>query len=291
MSKNDLLGSVDIITDKNDKYYFFKNVLTTLNSKDVCGLFDIKLRQDPFKKQLILDKILKDLDVYLDVRTKSYIVSANVNLDNRKIYLSIYKKMLNLITKTNEYRKNQEYAKFLYRMYPAMPSVWQKKLIQCFISSNFKNNQKRALEILNRNWDRDFSDDILRLWIENYYELALKLIVWKIDNRLLNQNVFDSISEYFNEFQDDDFEYDLSSKILRNKFYSRFYKKSFKEISDLKKEDPVSYIFIQKESGNKIDSDFAIRVYNENKNAKKYLPRWYAEMGMIDVLNMILLNI
>lgn len=285
MSKNDLLEKISSITDKNDKYYFFKNVLMTLNAKDVCSIFDIKLKQDSFKKQLILDKTLKDLNVYLDIRTKSYIVSANVNLDNRKVYLSIYRKMLVLISKTSKYRKNQEYAKFLYRMCPAMPGTWQKKLIQYFLSSNFKSNQRRALEFLNRNWDGDFSNDILRLWMENYYELALKLIVWKMDDKFLSQDVFDSIVDYFRESQDDDyFEYDYSLKILRNKFYSRFYKKSLKEISGLKEKDPISYIFIQKESGHKIDTKFAIRMYNENMNARKYLPRWYSEMGLFGVL-------
>jgi hypothetical protein len=276
MNESDLLLKIGPIFEKDDRYYFFKGVLSTFNAKNTCKLLDNQLKQDSFKRQLILDKILKDL----------------IDLENRDLYLSVFKEMLVLIARTKDYRKNQGYAKFLYRMYPAMPILWQKKLIKYFISSDFKHNQRRALEYLDKNWDENFSSDVIKLWTNGNYELALKLIIWKVDKESLSADIFNSINTYFIKIQEDDyFNYDYSAKILRNKFYSRFIQECSKEVDKLKKNDPISYIFIQKEAGRKIDLDFAIKVYKNNSNARKYLPRWYSEMGMEDVLGVILTSL
>lgn len=290
MDKIGLLSKISVISEKNDLYYVFKGLLFNLEPEEVCNYFDVKLSQDSYKKDLIIDKILKDLNIYQDIRTKSYGVSGGeVDKKRVRVYLTLFKKLLTRVRKAENYRFNQQYAKFLYRMCPAMPISWQKELLKYFLASEYRSNQRRALEYLSRNWDLDFSDDVIRLWCENYFDVALKVVIWRVDNKYLNSEVLKAIDEYFGEAQDEGyFEYNYDLKILRNKFYSRFASRCADSINKIKEIDPISYIYIKKECGEMVEQGYAIKTYRDNVKGRKYLPRWYAEMGMSDVLDFII---
>lgn len=289
MDNKDLILKVPDFVDKNDNYYIFKGLSLNLSAKEVCDIFDFKFKFGKLKEELILNKILLDLNIYINASNRiNGPILRSVNLKNQKIYISLFKKLLKKIQKTTDYRKNQKIAKFLYRICPAMPNLWQKKLIEYFLSSGFRGNQNRALEFLGLNWDDDFSKKVIDAWDNGGYFSALRLIIKKIDKEYFNEDLFKSIECYFEEVgasEDDLFENSYEDRNLRNKFYSRFTDRYSEVISDLKTKDPISYIFVQKDARRSIDSDFAIKVYNENKRARMYLPRVYAEMGLSDVIN------
>jgi len=292
MNNKELILKVTSTAIKDDNYYIFKGLLLSLDAKEICDIFDFEFKFGSLKEELILNKILFDLNIYADTRTRMHgPILRSVNLKNQKIYISLFKKLLNKIRKTTDYRKNQKIAKFLYRICPAMPNVWQKKLVEYFLSSGFRSNQNRALEFLELNWDEYFSEKVIAAWNDRGYFKALELIIKKINNSYFNEDLLKSIECYFKEAgasEDDFFENSYEDRNLRNKFYSRFTDRYYKEITDLKTKDPISYIFIQKDAKGIIDSDFAVKIYTDNSRARMYLPRVYAEMGLSDVINRII---
>jgi|GEM_PF-2509415 len=292
MNNKDLILKVPDIIDKDNNYYIFKGLLFNLDAKEVCDIFDFKFKFCILKENLLLNKILSDLNIYADTNSRMHgPIIRSVNLKNQKIYIPLFKKLLNKIQKTTDYRKNQKLAKFLYRICPAMPNAWQKKLIEYFLSSNFRSNQNRALESLELNWDSSFSKNVITAWGDGDYSTALNLIIKKIDKEYFSDDLLKLIEDYFEEIgagEDDFFENSYEDRNLRNKFYSRFTDRYSKEIADLKIKDPISYIFIQKDANESIDQDFAVKVYNENSHARTYLPRVYAEMGLSDVIDSLI---
>ncbi len=292
MDIKELILKVPEVTIKDDNYYIFKGLLLSLDAKEVCDIFDFKFKFGNLKEELILNKILFDLNIYADTSNRMHgPILRSVNLKNQKIYISLFKKLLNKIQKTTDYRKNQKLAKFLYRICPAMSNVWQKKLVDYFLSSSFRSNQNRALESLGLNWDDYFSKKVIAAWDNGGYFTALELIIKKIDKEYFGEELLKSIECYFEEIgasEDDFFENSYEDRNLRNKFYSRFTDRYSKEIADLKINDPISYIFIQKDAKGIIDPDFAVKTYNENSRARMYLPRVYAEMGLSDVIDSII---
>jgi len=289
MNNKELIFKVPVTISKDDNYYIFKGLLLNLDATEVCSIFDFKFKFGSLKEDLILNKILLDLNIYADTSNRIHgPILRSINLKNQKIYISLFKKLLNKIKKTTDYRKNQKVAKFLYRICPAMPSVWQKKLVEYFLSSSFRSNQNRALEFLGLNWDGYFTKNVIAAWDNGGYFKALELIIKKVDKDYFSDGLLKSIDDYFENMgssEDDFFENSYEDRNLRNKFYSRFTDRYFKEILDLKIKDPISYIFIQKDAKGSIDKDFAIKIYNEHSRARMYLPRVYAEMGMIDVID------
>lgn len=289
MNNKELIFKVPITISKDDNYYIFKGLLLNLDAKEVCSIFDFKFKFGGLKEDLILNKILLDLNIYADASNRIHgPILRSVNLKNQKIYILLFKKLLNKIKKTTDYRKNQKMAKFLYRICPAMPSVWQKKLVEYFLSSSFRSNQNRSLEFLGLNWDGYFTKNVIAAWENGGYFKALELIIKKVDKDYFSDGLLKSIDDYFKEIgasEDDFFENSYEDRNLRNKFYSRFTDRYYKEILDLKINDPISYIFIQKDANGSIDKNFAIKIYNEHSRARMYLPRVYAEMGLGDVID------
>ena len=238
MDNKDLILKIPNLVDKSDNYYIFKGLLLNLDAKDVRDIFDFKFKFGNLKEELILNKILFDLNIFVDTSNRIHgPILRSVNLKNQKIYISLFKKLIKKIQKTTDYRKNQKMAKFLYRICPAMPGIWKKKLVEYFLFSSFRSNKNRALEYLGLNWDDDFSKEVIDAWYGGGYFTALELIINKIGKEYFSEDLLKSIERYFEEVaadEDDFFENSYEDKKLRNKFYSRFTDRYSKEILDLK---------------------------------------------------------
>lgn len=294
MSKNkkELIKSISNLTTKDDTFYLYKGLVSNLNPLDASELMIHSFKTDSLKQDILLKKIQNDLGYEFGQSwSQHHLNTKKVNTVTKNQYIKIFIKFLKLINKTNIYSEHQFYAKFLYRTYEAMPVQYQNKLVKYFVSSRYSTDHKRALEIINKNWDDSYSQVVIDFWSVYQYETALLLVINKVSDKFFDSELLNSIFVYFKESSENgDFEYNFKLRKLRNKFYSRFYKNYNSEINLLKKTEPISFIDINRCLKKKIDKDFAIKIYKENKSARRYLPNWYAEMDMLDVLSVLLLE-
>jgi len=252
----------------DDKYYLFKSLLYFLSQRETIGILDLDFKQDVFKIKLILEKIQSDLKLGI--------------LKEHRVFFGT---LLKVISKL-DYHKNQKVAEFLFEISLFMEPKQQKELINYFLNSKYVNNYKRAFDFLLGKWDDSFSELLIQSWEKFENEDALEVIVKKLPEEYLDK-ILESLCPYFSE---EEINNDFELKILRNLLYARKSKTFSSEIKKLKKDDPISYLYIKKELKEKVEKDFAIQVYNKYLRSRRYLPKWYAEMGMWDVLSDIVKN-
>ena len=93
MDNKDLILKIPNLVDKSDNYYIFKGLLLNLDAKDVRDIFDFKFKFGNLKEELILNKILFDLNIFVDTSNRIHgPILRSVNLKNQKIYISLFKK-------------------------------------------------------------------------------------------------------------------------------------------------------------------------------------------------------
>ena len=165
----------------------------------------------------------------------------------------------------------------LMALFPFVSTNNQNKLVNRFTSSPYKNNRKRIYKYFYQNWTKGCEKIIEIAWNKFGDEQAIGLIIGKMPTDFLEKNLV-KLKEYFKE---EELTYDFFRKILRNKFYARMYNKLENETERLKKDDPISYIAINKECGKKINIQWAIGVYKGNLKSR-FLARWYSDMSLWD---------
>jgi hypothetical protein len=218
------------------------------------------LEQDTFKRKIILNKILSSAPKW----KQEY---------NEVLFNKIYNSLNSLST----YFKKESASLILMALFPFVSTNNQNKLANCFAGSPYKNNRKRIYKYFYQNWIDSCKKIIEIAWDKFEDEEAVGLIIGKMPTDFLEKNI-GKLKEYFEE---EELAYDFFRKILRNKFYARMYNKLENEIKRLKKDDPISYIAINKECGKKIDIQWAIKVYKDNSKSR-FLARWYSDMDLWD---------
>lgn len=262
-----VIKKIGPLGNKDDKYYLFKSLLSNLTSYQTIRLLDLDFTQDRFKTKLILEKIHSDLE-------------TKVLKEHKDLFKTLLKKILEL----SDYYKNQRCAQFLFEISLYLNVPQRNALVDYFLSSKYQNNHKRACDLLLSRWDNNFSKLLVNSWKRFQNDYAIEVIVKKLPDTYLD-TILDSLLPYFSE---EEINYDFELKLLRNSLYARKAKKFKNEIEKLKKTDPISYIHIKKEAGHKIEKEFAIKIYKGNTRARRYLPRWFIEMGLLDVVNKII---
>jgi len=255
------INSFEIITSVNDKYYLFKSLLSFLNPIETIKIFDFKY--DNFKIKLISEKIIGDLR--LTVLEEHFLLFDTLLDSSSKL----------------DYWRNQRVMELLFEVSHFMQPSQTKRLIIYCLTSKYIKNQKRAYSYLIENWDNSYSKPLIQSWKEFENENALELIIKKLPVEYLTI-ILRSLLPYFS---DDDIDFPL--KVLRNVLYARLSKVFSSEIKKLKKDDPISYIYVKKEMRRKVEKRYAIGIYKQYPRSRRYLPRWYSEMGMLNVLLML----
>ncbi|GAH04185.1 unnamed protein product, partial [marine sediment metagenome] len=175
----------------------------------------------------------------------------------------------------NSYFKKESASLILNALCPYISESNRNKLLCYFLKSNYRNNRKRAYIYILDNWSPKYQKIIERTWETYGDDEIINLLVAKMPKSFLLKN----FKEISSNFEEKDLEYDFRLKILRNRFYARIFDRIPSELKKLKDEDPISFIFIMKERGNKIEPSWAIEIYKKFPRSR-FLSRWYAEMGL-----------
>ncbi|MDD2753751.1 MAG: hypothetical protein PHT91_03240 [Candidatus Nanoarchaeia archaeon] len=248
------------IKEKDGKYYLYLGLVYGLEANQMQLIINDCLEQDIFKRKIILNKIL----LFASKWRQEY---------NEALFNKIYNSLNSLST----YFKKESASMILMALFPFVSTNNQNKLANCFVGSSYKNNHKRIYKYFYQNWTKSCKKIIEIAWDKFRDEEAIGLIIGKMPVDFLEKNIVE-LKEYFKE---EELTYDFFRKILRNKFYARMYNKLENEIKQLKKDDPISYIAINKECGKKIDIQWAIEIYKDNSKSR-FLARWYSDMDLWD---------
>ena len=247
------------IQEKNDNYYLFLGIISKLNSSEILEILDSCLSQDIFKRKILINKIAKTAQTWKKI-------------DND----TIFKKTYHMFNSLDSYFKKESASIVLNTLCPYVSISNQNKLLYYFLQSNYKNNRKRAYIYLQTNWSPEYQMVVEKTWQDYNREGIISLLVAKMPKEFLLKN-FEDISSHLKE---EDIDYDFYLKIIRNKFYARVVDDISSELKKLKNKDPISFIFIMRECGKKIDPSWAMDIYKGNPQSRKYLPRWYADMDL-----------
>jgi len=243
---------------KDELYYLYLGVIYGLSSDEIYDIVINCLEQDVLKRKILLNKIMNSVSKWSK--------DSSDNIFN-KVYIS--KDSL------SSYFKKESASMILMSLFPYISRKNQKKLSNNLLQSKYKNNRKRIYKYLYENWSPGCEKIIEKAWSDFQDEELIRLLISKMSEEFLLKN-FSEISDYFNE---DELTYDFFLKILRNNFYIRLHNHIKKYIEQLKDSDPISFIFIKKELGEKLEIPWAIKIY-ENNSRSRFLARWYSEMGL-----------
>lgn len=239
-------------------------MLASLNPSEICQVLDTKFEQPLAVRKLILKRMISDLAK-----------------GARGPYIALFERLMQAIETLSSYHSKEACSIFLHEMSFFMSSAHQKRLTEYFLKSRYVNNRKRAYRFLLKSKDLGAHTEVISsAWHEHKDPECLELLIEVATEEFIVEN-WPMMEKYFAE---EDSWYDLEYRILRNKFYIKASKYFSAEIKALKKGDPISYIYVMKGLGNKIEASYAVGVYQKFQNSRKYLPTWYGEMGLRDVL-------
>lgn len=246
------------IKERDGKYYLYFGIISGFDANEIFAIMDGCLEQDTLKRKILLNKIITTVAKW-----------STKNNDE------LFNKVYNIKKSLSSYFKKESASMILMALFPYISKNNQNKLAEDLSQSKYKNNRKRIYSHFYKNWTPSCQKIIEKAWFNFKDEESIGLIVSKMPKEFLLKN-FDEISNYFDE---EELTYDFFRKILRNKFYARLYDEIPVAIKKLKNTDPISFIAIKKERGEKLDVLWAIEVYKQFPRSR-FLARWYSEMGL-----------
>lgn len=249
------------IEEKNDDYFIFNGLLNCLSPQEILKAFDFDFISEILKRKLLVRKII-----------------SSIENSKKNLYIDFFEKILNNIPKLKTYHNKQACSQFLFDLYYYLSSPQQDRLIKYLLLSQYKNDRIRAYSLLGDCWDKKYESMLKKIFIKFYDFEALDLLIEKLDSKFLSKNIkniYPLFSEEYLPFEE---------LKLRNKLLIKIYK-SVKDtlIKELKEKDPISYIFIAKECGLKVDEAFAFELFKKN-SYKKNLISWYGQIGLWDTI-------
>jgi len=232
MNEIDFLHNFPEIKEKDDKYYLFLGIVSGLNGSGIIEIVGSCLDQDIFKRKILLNKITISADSW-----------------SKSINDALFNKIFSALKTLNSYFKKESASIVLAGLCQHISIANQKKLLLFFLKSNYKNNRKRAYAYLLDNWSQQYNKDIEEAWRIYEDEEIIRLLV----NKMSREFLLGHFKEISSNFGEEDLDYDFHLKVLRNRFYSRIIDDIPAELERLKDKDPISFIFVMKESGRKVD--------------------------------------
>lgn len=262
MDKIRYLSNYGRIEKKDKRYYLFKAFLLFLSKEEITQLLNKDFSQGILTRFLITQRVLNDIKTGFD-----------------KYYEEMVEEIFKEITTLPTYHKKQAASKFLTEISEFLPKEYQESLISYLFNSPYVNDRKRAYYLLDKNFNDSYTEKLfnhLRTYDDNY---PLSVIVNNCSGKILSRN-FELINKYF---ADEFIEYDWQLLKIRTKFYSRIYKRRPQFIRELEFKDPISYMYVMKEAGEKVNPDIAWSVYKANP-ARYSLFRLFSDLKLWEVL-------
>lgn len=174
-------------------------------------------------------------------------------------------------------------AKLLFRISPYLDEKDIVEITKYFLGSNHSSFRYYGYRIVESK-KLSLKKELMNAW-DKYNDIdALALL---IDN-LTPKELFSlySEAEEMLSLAEEDFEV----LKLRNKYYSKIIEFIPKRLLELLTKDPVSYVFVMRDAGKKIDKDLALKIYKKNKTSRS-LPACYGDLKQWNVLLGIYNNI
>ncbi len=257
MNKTNFILKIPEINEKDGRYYLFKGLVFAFDSKETAKILELCMKQGILKRKIIINKI-----------------ATSAAFWTKRENDALFEKTYSLSGSLESYHKKESASLILISLCPHVSEMNREKLLRHFLNSKYKNNRIRAYGYLLDNWSAKYRKLIEKIWFAYKDFEIIDLLIRKMPETFLIKN-FREISSCFDE---DDLKYDFQLKILRNSLFARLVDYIPSKIENLKKRDPVSYLFIMKESKRKVDPTYALKVYI--KYQTHYLSRWYSEMGL-----------
>ncbi len=262
MNRSEYLKNFGTLEKKDKRYYLFRAFLLCLNVQETRDLIQIDFSQDILTRFLITKKIIDDLKV-----------GQNKNLTK------LVEEILERIATLTSYHKKQAASKFLTEIFDFLEPEYQDTVMAYLFNSPYINDRKRSYGLLMKKFDESYTEKLLEHLNQYDGDYPLAVIVSCCQPKVLNEN-FDLINKYF---EDDLIQYDWQLLKIRTKFYARLLNLRPKFINQLKQKDPISYMYVMKETGKKIDSDMAWKAFMANPN-RSSLFRLFSDLKLWDVL-------
>ena len=248
------------ISRKDEKYSLYLGLVAGLTADQTAEILELCLEQNLIKRKTVLNHIMFSAGKW----------TARENNE-------IFKKVFKLKNTLSSYYKKESASMILMMLFPLVSRNNQQKLSEDFSQSRYKNNRRRIYKHFYKNWSSNCESIIEEAWASFKDEESIRIIVAKMPKEYLLANL-NNLLPYFDE---KNLSYDFFRKILRNQLYLRLFEDIPSKIEELKVTDPISYIYINKAQGKKIDITGAIQIYKQNANTR-YLARWYSEMKLWD---------
>lgn len=247
----------------DEDYDLFKGFFWALSAEEVCKFLETSLPQDRKMRKIILRRLRHDLS------------SKTANS-----YRHVFQSLLESIDSITSYHTKEAYHSFLFELSDLFPKSFQNELVRYSLFSRFRNPRKRAYKYLRSTNAKAWGDILEKAWLHHEDFEALPHLILYSSRQFLVANR-ESIMLFFDE---DDLSYDFQSLLLRNQYLVKIASYAKDIIEALKESDPISYLFIKKESGGSVDPKFALEVYNQNPQSKRYLSMWLGQLGLWDTL-------
>jgi len=261
-----LATTIEVGKEKDEKFYLLKGILRSFNSKEICGCLDLGFKQPILFRKLILERILED-------------IKKQVETCHFKLFDSLLNSFNNgFLT----YHQKEACSVFIYEIAIYMPPVLVDKAINDFANSNYVNDRGRAMDLIDLFWQDKYKNLLVDLF--NNFGDGFNLMIDKLSPEFL----FSKLNQLL-KYLGDDLENDFDLRVLRNKLFIKIHKYIPEKIDEIKNSDPISYIFIKKEIGEKIKAEYALDVYKKFPRSRRYLPVWYGEMKQRSALNKIII--
>lgn len=247
-----------LILEKGSEYYLFSGIINELPENQLIKLLPTIYSQEILKKKILEVRIRYGLPKW-----------------SQQFRKNLFNKLILIFNRGTSYRHKESIAKALTLFVDYLTLRDKKILIEHFINSEYVNNRKRAYQILKKYWFEGADKLVLKAW-ENYEDLfLLPIALDKMPDYFINQHN----SDFIELFNDEDIEYDFSLKKLRNQYFGRTFDQNKSTVEKIKKDDPVSYLYILLAAGKRVDFDWAYEFYKKNRNSRS-LARTLGKFGL-----------
>ena len=258
MRIQDYIKNFPPISDKDSDYFLFVGVLTELTALELVEICRFVFDQELFKRKILIEKIQADTVKWSEA-------------ENSLLFEELFK----FLEESNNYHKKESASVALTSICSNLNNSEQERLIGNFLESTYLNNRKRSYEYLLENWSSEYVTKVQQSWETYEDRAALNLIIKKMPVTFLAKNY----TKINSQFTDEDLEYDLRAKVLRNDLFAKLIKERRRETEGLKTSDPVSYLYIMKVTKSNVDKGWALEFYKRNKD-KRFLARWFADLNL-----------
>lgn len=264
MGKTNLIRNLGNIEDKSShKYYLCGGLLSCLTPAEACDSLNLDFSQDRITRELILNKILNDIQVKC-----------------LPVHLEFIENILKRITALSTYHSKQAASVFLKTLFPYLPNKYQTDILNYFLDSPFYYDRNRAFLILSSYWRPAYANKLLNSYEKHKDFNALQVIIRCLPTSILRK-YSPQILEKFSDEEDTTYNFEFLK--LRTTFYARLHKYLTRELDDMKHTDPISFVYIAKEAGLRIEPDLAYKIYKEFPHKKRLLLA-FGQMGLWDAL-------